>query len=365
VHLVAGVLSAALIASVLWDAFETVLLPRTVSRRLRLTRLYFRGTWRPWRFVGSRLRGRGRDWFLSIYGPFSLLGLTVVWAVGLIVGFAGVNWAVRAHLAPIPAVAPFVEDLYLTSTSFITLGLGDVQPVGVVPKMLVVAEACTGFGLLALVLAYFPVLYQSFSQREARLTMLDAWAGSPPAAAEVLRRLALGGEVGRLTDFLKDWEYWCSALLESHISYPFVALFRSQHGGQSWLAALATLLDLATLVEVGIAGVPTWQAHVTFAIARHAVVDLSQVFHAPPDGGPDRLSTDDLEALRRELEAVGLVPARGADADRRLLELRRQYEPYLIGLARTLMMTTPPWSHHGAARDNWRASPRTVAAGHL
>ncbi len=364
-HVLVGLLSIAVIAAVLWDAFETVLLPRTVSHRFRLTRIYFRSTWLPWRLAASRLRGRAREFFLSIYGPFALLGLTVVWAVGLIIGFAGVNWACRSHFAPIPIVAPFADDLYMSSTSFITLGLGDLQPLGRVPKIVMVAEASTGFGLLALVLAYFPVLYQSFSQREAQLTLLDAWAGSPPAAIEILRRLASRGEVDRIPDFLKDWEYWCSALLESHISYPFVALFRSQHSGQSWLAALGTLLDLAALVEVGIDGVPAWQAHVTFAIARHAVVDLSQVFHARPAFEASRLTADDLEQIRRELEAVGLAPKRGVDADQRLADLRRQYEPYLIGLGRTLMMATPPWSHRGGARDNWRASPRTAAAGHL
>ena len=51
--------------------------------------------------------------------------------------------------------------------------------------MLTVTEGGMGFGFLALVIAYFPVLYQSFSRREIQLTLLDAWAGSPPAAAPI------------------------------------------------------------------------------------------------------------------------------------------------------------------------------------
>lgn len=365
-HLPALLLSLFLIATVLWDAFETVVLPRTVSRRLRVTGLYFRVTWRLWGHVAAVFHNEGRrERFLAIFGPLSLLGLAGVWAFALLVGFAGVQWSAGSNLRSLLGHGRFIDDLYMSGTTFFTLGLGDVQPVGRVARFLTVAEAGTGFAFLAIVIAYFPILYQSFSRREAQLTLLDAWAGSPPAAAEVLRRLAVRTELAALDPFLKDWEYWCSELLESHISYPAVAFFRSQHQRQSWVSALAAILDLSALVEVGIEGVPTWQAHVTFAMARHAAVDLTQVLHAVPDTAADRLSDNELEGLRRQIEGVGLKPARSLEANRRLLDLRRSYEPYITGLARTLMMPTPSWWHQHAARDNWQASPKAVGEAHL
>jgi hypothetical protein len=349
--------SLLLIAIILWDAFETLVLPRTVSRRLRLTRLYFRATWSVWAHAAKLFRGdQRRERFLAVFGPLSLLGLAAVWAVGLMVAFAGVQWSIGSHIRPITDGERFIDDLYLSGTTFVTLGLGDLQPVGRIARFVTVAEAGTGFGFFALVIAYFPVLYQSFSRREAQLTLLDAWAGSPPAAAEILRRLAAHGEITALTPFLKDWEYWSSELLESHISYPVVAYFRSQHQRQSWVSALATVLDLSALVEVGIEGVPTWQAHATFAMARHAAVDLTQVLHAAAESVADRLPGADLEQLRRQLEGVGLRPARSPEADRRLLELRHSYEPYVRGLARRLMTSTPPWWHPQAVKDNWQSS---------
>jgi hypothetical protein len=366
VHLLAFVVSALLIAALLWDAFETVVLPRSVSRRFRLTSLYFRATWKPWAHVAAKVvTDRRRERFLAIFGPLSLIGLAAVWALGLVIGFAGLHWSAGSNLRPLLSSARFHDDLYMSGTTFFTLGLGDLHPVGRVARFFTVAEAGTGFAFLAIVIAYFPVLYQSFSRREAQLTLLDAWAGSPPAAAEVLRRLAARGEVTALTPFLKDWEYWCSEVLESHISYPSVAFFRSQHSQQSWLSALATVLDLAALVEVGIEGIPSWQAHVTFAMARHAAVDLSQVLHAVPDPASDRLSDGELEQLRRQLEAVGLRPARSAPADGRLLELRRSYEPYISGLSRALLMPTPNWFHAKAVKDNWQASPKGAVGAHL
>jgi hypothetical protein len=365
-HVVAFLLSIVVVAIVLWDAFETVVLPRTVSRRLRLARLYFGFTWRRWRRIAAMLRSeRRRERFLAVFGPISLLGLAAVWALGLLLGFAGLQWSAGSNLQPARATGHFLDDLYLSGTTFFTLGLGDLRPIGHLARLITVAEAGTGFAFLAIVIAYVPVLYQSFSRREAQLTLLDAWAGSPPAAGELVRRLAVRNELSALQPFLKDWEYWCSELLESHISYPAVAYFRSQHQRQSWVSALATILDLSALVEVGIEGVPTWQAHVTFAMARHAAVDLTQVLHADPVAAADRLPDADLEALRRQMESVGLRPARTSEADRRLSELRGSYEPYVNALAAALMMPSPPWWQRQAAKDNWQSSPKGMGGAHL
>lgn len=360
------ILGLAMIAIVLWDAFETVVLPRTVSRRLRLARLYFRGTWKPWARIARMFESDNRrERFLAIYGPLSLIGLLTVWAVGLILSFAVLHWSAGSRLVTPDGHARFVDDLYMSGTTFFTVGMGDVHPDGGVARVLTVAEGGMGFGLLALVIAYFPVLYQSFSRREIRLTLLDAWAGSPPAAAEVLRRLGEAGDLKALEQFLKDWEYWCSEVLESHISYPVVAYFRSQHQRQSWVSALAAVLDVSALVIAGIDGLPTWQAHVTFAIARHAAVDLTQVLRARPDAAATRLSQEDLEQLRRQLEDVGVHPNRSPEADARLAELRRSYEPFVLGLSRWLMVPVPSWWHPRPVRDNWQTSPKRDGGPHL
>jgi Ion channel len=352
-------LGLAVVAAVLWDAFETVLLPRTVTRRLRLARIYFRATWHAWASVGRLFQSEGRrERFLAVYGPVSLIGLMTVWAIGLIVAFAVLHWSAGSALVTPSGAAHFADDLYMSGTTFVTLGLGDVHPVGSVPRLLTVAEAGMGFAFLAIVIAYFPVLYQSFSRREIQLTLLDAWAGSPPAGAEVLRRLAAAGALDALDPFLKDWEYWCSDLLETHISYPVVAFFRSQHQRQSWVSALAAILDLSALVEAGVDNLPTWQAHATFAIARHTAVDLSQVLRVRPDPTTDRLPPDDLERVRRQLEEVGLKPRRTPEADARLAQLRRSYEPYLVAMSRSLMMPMPPWWREDRVRDNWQTSPK-------
>lgn len=84
----------------------------------------------------------------------------------------------------------FTTYLYFSGTTFFTLGYGDLVPTGAMGRVLSVAEAGIGFGFLAVVISYLPVLYQAFSRREIIISLLDARAGSPPSAGELLRRLA-------------------------------------------------------------------------------------------------------------------------------------------------------------------------------
>ena len=251
----------------------------------------------------------------------------------------------------------FLTDLYMSGTTFFTLGLGDVSPISGAARALTVIEAGTGFGYLALVLSYLPVLYQSFSRRESHITMLDEWAGSPSSAAELLERCAESGEPSVVVSFLRDWESWAADLMESHLSYPILAYFRSQHDNQNWLAALTAVLDACALVMVGVGKVPSWQARMTFAMARHAVVDLSQVFHQRPRAfDPRRLGKEDQARLRTTL-AKAQVPLRdGAEADQRLEELRAMYEPYVAALSRHLLMPMPAWLPPDQRRYNWQTT---------
>jgi hypothetical protein len=147
--------------------------------------------------------------------------------------------------------------------------MGEVTPATQWPRLLSVAEAGTGFMFLGLVISYLPVFYQDYAQRETRLTMLDEWAGSPPSAGEFLRRLGDEQSMEELRPFLREWEVWCADLLESHLSYPILAFFRSQHENQSWVSALATVLDVCALVLTGIKGVPPDAARRTFAVCRN------------------------------------------------------------------------------------------------
>ncbi len=348
-----------LVMVILWDAFETIVLPRRVTRKFRLTRLYYRNAWRFWSAVVSALlRGKRQETFLSFFGPLSLLLLLIIWATGLIVGFALVNWGGGMPIRSPEGTTGFFIYLYLSGTTFFTLGLGDVAPVGTVGRILTAVEAGLGFGFLALIIGYLPALNQSFSRREVNISLLDARAGSPPTAAELLMRRCRDADASEaLLQYLIAWERWAAELRESHLSYPVLAYFRSQHDNQSWLAALTAILDTSSFVIAAIEGPCARQAQLTFAITRHAIVDLALVFkRAPLKPRHERLPAEAFARLRETLAEEGLPMKEGEDIEKELAELRMLYEPYVNALSRYFRLFVPPWHLETKRRDNWMTS---------
>ena len=344
------------ILAIVWDAFEALVLPRTASRAFRPARLFYRTSWPTWVAVARLLgRGRSRETFLAIYGPLSFLALLACWASALVVAFGMVIWGFGSHFIAPEGGRSFWTDLYLSGTTLFTLGIGDVTPSDSVGRFVTVIEAGVGFGFLALVIGYLPVLYQGFSKREVNISLLDARAGSPPSAGELLRRH--GHDAAELDLLFRDWERWASELMESHLSYPMLMFFRSQHEHQSWLGALTAVLDASALVMVGVEGVPKRQAQLTFAMARHAAVDLAQATGmSPKPCDPDRLPPEDMAALRASLASAGVALAEGPVAESTLRSLRGMYEPYVAGLADRLCLVLPPWRAPDGEADDWLTS---------
>ncbi|HEY3450989.1 MAG TPA: potassium channel family protein [Myxococcales bacterium] len=337
-----GVASALFVLATLAEGFETFVLPRRVLRRLRFARLWFRESWRLWAAVGRRVRDEERrEGVLAVYGPVSLLGLLAAFAAALILGFAGLHWALGSSLDARTAGPPgFFTDLYLSGTTLFTLGLGDVAPRTAAAKAITVLESGIGLGFLALAVAYLPVLYQAFSQRETAITLLDARAGSPPHAAGLLS--GCPGKTG-VEQLLRDFELWIAQTMESHLSYPVLAFYRSQHAGQSWLSALTAILDVCVLVLANEQDPITAQAKLTLRIGQHALSDLSRVLGADaPKEVDEGRRLGPLEIVLLEARLPNGYKATG-EAGERLRELRRSYEPQVEGLSRLLVMPLPAW----------------------
>ena len=349
----------------LLDAFETVILPRRATGRFRMTRIFYKVTWLPWRRLAELIRHpRKRETILSFYGPLSLVLLIGAWAAALILGFSLVYYAF-----PTPFIDPrgtshaWLTDLYASGTTIFTLGLGDVVPRTLAIRALVVIEAGMGLGFVALVIGYFPVLYGAFSRREVNIALLDARAGSPPTASELIRRHSFEGGTHALVLLLEEWERWSAELLESHISYPLLCLFRSQHTSQSWLSAITAILDTCALLIAGVQEESARQAQLTFAIARHALVDLSQIASLRPlTDAPDRLPTEQFRALYDQLCQAGVRVCRDEQSSARLTEMRKMYEPWAEALSRFLSMALPPFHLDQPKKDNWMTVAKVRAA---
>ena len=355
-----GVVAAiALLGIVFIDAFEAMILPRRVRHGYRFAALFYRTSWCIWRALARLLpAGRWRHGFLSIFGPLSLFALMIVWAVGLITGFALLHWSLETALAlPSGTEDGFTTYLYLSGTTFFTLGYGDVVPTGTWGRALAVAEAGIGFGFLAVVISYLPTLHQAFARREITISLLDARAGSPPSAGELLHRLAGARSLASAGPLLAEWERWAAEVLESHLSFPVLSYYRSQHDNQSWVGALSVILDTSAILIAGVDGLDGHQARLTFAMARHTAVDLGMVFQTPPlPPEAERLPAAHLVQLQEWLREAGIKLHDGPAVANALAELRGLYEPFINALAAHFQFALPPFLPDKPPVDNWQTS---------
>jgi hypothetical protein len=351
--------SVILIGWVLFEAFEAMVLPRRVVRKFRFNRSFYRMSWPIWLFLARLIPApKRRETFLSLFGPLSLLLLFAVWVSGLIAGFAFLHWSLDTHLQrPGDAPSGLPDLLYFSGTTFFTIGYGDMVPQHSLGRFLAVLEGGVGFGFLAVVIGYMPVLYQAFSRREGTISLLDARAGSPPSAGQLLLRVASHYNESAAYDTLVEWERWSAELLESNLSFPVLCFYRSQHDNQSWVGALTAILDTCALIMAAAPGKPLFQAQLTFAMARHAAVDLALVFHTPPrPAEPERLPPDLWQRLCRQLRGAGLDLREGPAVEAKLTELRGMYEPFVNALAHYFHFVLPPLFSEKTAVDNWQTS---------
>ncbi len=350
------------------DAIQTIILPRRPTRRFRLTRFFYVLTWSPLVTLGEHIQSRRiRERLYSGYGPISLILLLVLWATLLVMGFAAIYFAMGSPFADtLNAHGQFLAmvrtDIYVSGTTLFTLGLGDVTPQRHLARAVIVLESGTGLGFVALVIGYLPVLYQAFSRREVSVAMLDGRAGSPPTAAELLSRHGHEGGERDLARLLEEWERWSAEILETHISYPILCYYRSQHDNQSWLAALVAVLDACALLITTIEGPTARQAQLTFAMGRHALLDLGHVFYLEkvnevlPEAVQEneRLPRETFNHLCAELGDMHMRLCGDPAAQQRLTAIRTLYEPHAQILADFLKMPLPLWVPAPKKNDPWK-----------
>ena len=356
-HVLVGIIGGALVALMLLEIFLTYLLPRRVKRDPRIVRSVFAFAWRPWRTMVRKLPGQTADTLLGIYGPLFLVLNLVLWVAVMMFGYACLQWAGGSNLAPVRPVT-FGQDLYFSAATMVSTGTAGLNAQDAFARVVQVIDAASGLGVLAIVIGYLPALYQAFSEREATVSQLDARAGSPPSAGRLVIRSTERGGWPAINNYLGSWEQWVAELMESHLSYPVLSYFRSQHLNQSWLATMCTVLDACALT---ISAAPTGtvdSSRFTFAIARHAVADLSYTLHVrPTPPASDRLPREHLEELVRQLQEAGAPPASDIDTVAlRLERTRALYEPYLNALSKRLELALPQWLEPESATDNWRTT---------
>jgi hypothetical protein len=348
-----AVLGVLVISLTLAEFFTVFLMPRRVKRDPRFARTVFWSFWIPWRAIARRLSPSAGDTMLGLFGPLGLIGLVGLWTAGIIIGFSALHWANDSQLGT-HGTTSFGDDVFFSAGGFFS-NLIDLTPHDTIAKILTIAEVASGFAVLFVVIGYLPALFQAYSRREVAVSQLDPRAGSPPSASRLLLRSGHLGGWPDIDEYLAQWETWAAELMETHLSYPILAFYRSQHVNQNWLAALTTVLDTSAFA-IAAAPAATPAAESTFAIGRHALADFAYSFRAKRSRNEvDRLDDSSFSRLCAMAEEGGLELGEREQTRRQLDELREIYEPYASALSTRLELPLPPWVGAEEA-ENWRIS---------
>jgi hypothetical protein len=331
VRVVLGIVGTLLILLMLSEFFVAFLLPRRVRRDPRIAQGVYQAVWVPWRWLAHRVRPVAGDTMLGFFGPFALVLELVVWASGLILGFTCLQWAGGGSF-----------DFAFSAGTFLSAGF---EPATTWQRVVGLIEAATGVGVVFVVIGYLPSVYGAFSRREVAVSRLAARAGSPPSAGLLLARTAERGRWAELDYYLREAEEWAAEMMETHLTYPLLMYYRSQHLGQNWLSALTTIVDTSAVLIAGLedGAAEARTAELAFAIGRHALSDLALQAGAPLPHAGRALPEQELAELRSLLEMSELPLATDERFREQLEELRATYEPKAAALARTLALRLPGW----------------------
>lgn len=329
------------VVAVLADVFLVVVVPRrapTIGRQTRVSGYIIPGLWRAWRRAGLRIAStERREAFLGMFGSLGVILLLVAWAVGLIVGYGLIFDAVRAQIRPAPE--HLGEAFYFAGVSMLTIGFGDVVPIGGAARLTSLVAAASGLGLFALVITFVFTLYGSFQRREVAVVVLEAVAGAPPSGVNLLETYALLGIVDDLPRAFADWQAWAAEVLDSHLAYPILAYFRSSHDNDSWISSLGAVMDAATLVLTTIERGPHGWAKLCRAVGGHCLEDLVLSFRLQV-GTEVGLERHEFDEARRRLENAGYTLRDPDESWTNFARLRSDYAGRVNALA--LHWATPP-----------------------
>jgi hypothetical protein len=340
VHVLISLAGALLVLIVVSDAVATLVVTQGRSALWRPTRIWYTSTWRATRALAARLRFEGGETALSLYPAVSLLGLLVLWLAGLMFGWALLYWGINFRIT---GTSDFGTILYYSGTALLTPAFGTAHTA--TQRTLTLIETLTGLGTIALLISYLPALYGAYSKREARLLTLDDPLGARITPVRVIAVHSGDGELDLLYRFFAEWEMWIAEVLESHVSYPMLALFRSQHRGQSWITALGVVTDAATLTCACVKGAEQREPYFAYRRGRRAVIEIADRLHVPAGEPEDWLNHANFDIAWDVLLELGLPLREKPQAWQHLQVLRNSYGSRLQELMDFLVAPRGFWGH--------------------
>jgi hypothetical protein len=339
--------------AVLWDGFATIILPRTVTPMRRISGRFYKWSWRLWSAIGRRIWDK--DWglsFLAVYGPVSVMLLLVLWGGLLMLAFAIIYHGLGDRFQADRGSIGFGALLYMSGSTFFTLGLGDITSLDPLARFFMILETGTGYLFLGLMITYMPLLHQAYAAREVGNLLILSRAGHPPNGIKLFGRYSGSENSDILRGILREAERWMAETLQSHLSHPVLAFYRAHHRGQSWLVSLTTILDTASLLIVIGDGAIAAQARITYRMGIRMIKDLTEALTLKVDRNcRTRLIESDLAHLNAALEGSCDTLTLRPGSSNQILRLVTRYDAHLLALSKTLVIPLPPWFSTSEERD--------------
>jgi len=333
----------AILLVVLYDIFQSVVLPRPAINKLATVRYLVRGIYWMWRWVGNRMSSiPRRERWLATYGPVAVLTIFIAWGLALVLAYGMIIDGVRDEMRPVPE--SFGTSVYFSATTLVPLSYGDFVPEGVPARLATIAESATGVILAALAITLLFSLYQSFQRREELVVTLDAFAGAPPSGVQMLETASTHGMPEELIKTFDDWKQWAAAVLESHLAYPMLVFFRSSHDNEAWLNSFGAVMDAAVLVMSTVEDKSEGPAKLMYRVGNHLVEDLSWYFRRwTPRSDSPVIERFEFDQAWERLHKAGYHCKPADQAWPTFARLRSTYASPINGLARALVIIPAEW----------------------
>jgi hypothetical protein len=343
-NVISVVAGLAIVLLTMNDVFQSVIVPRAVGRRYRMSNYAWRWAWQLWPKLVWRLAAENddlREDLLAYFAPGMLVLLTLIWVCSLVLGFGAIMWGLRGGL--VPPIHSFGTAMYFSGTALTTIGFGDVAGRTAGTRFFSIVAGATGLGLFAVLTTYLFALIGAFQARETFVVMLGARTGTPPSGVDLLAVAGYSQTTAQLDQVFFEGQRWTAQLMESHLAYPVLTYFRSSHDYQSWVGTLGTLLDAATLMITTVDGPHSGAARIYFNLGRHATHDLAKYMHVALESGSSGLERAEFEAACERLHDAGFAVRDRDVAWERFETMRADYAPQLIALARFFEIPPLQW----------------------
>lgn len=321
------------------SAIKLVVVPKGTSQRVTrfvfsVVRWFVRGYARP------SLPWTKRDHRLAFYAPVSLVLLPMAWVTLIIIGFAGVHWALDPRSVG--------DAFYVSGSSMLTLGVMFRR--NGPAAFLSFTQAALGLIVVALLISYLPAIYSAFSKREILVGLLESRAGTPPSPVTMLVRFQLVGGLDRLEPFFERWEDWFVEVEESHTNFAALNFFRSPQSDRSWITAAGCVLDTAALSLSVLDRPRSPEAALCLRagfLSLRAIADYFLIPHNddPVPTDPISISRREFDLMYTELQAAGLELK--PDHDKAWADYcgwRVNYDATLVRLATVIQAPPAHWS---------------------